>query len=303
MIIHSPLPGIGLGCATFGATSQNISDADAIGMIQHAWGRGVRLFDTAALYGGGLSERRLGLALQGMPRSDWILSTKLGRYRAEGDLPPREGGGGDRWDFSGDGTRRAIEDSLKRLGTDYLDIVHLHDCDNYLPQVYSGALPALIQLREEGVIGRIGAGCNAVAPILELVRGGHVDAVLIAGRYTLLDHSAGENLIPECAARGVTVLVGGVFNSGALASPSLDDATYDYLPLTPEMRAHVLRMRAICAAWKVDPIAAAVQFPRRFLVSATVLLGVDSIAQLDKNLAAFDTPIPEGFWKDAVLAP
>jgi D-threo-aldose 1-dehydrogenase len=290
------LPPIGLGCATFGATSRGIGESAAVAVILAAWESGIRLFDTAALYGGGLSERRLGLALGEMPRAQWGLSTKLGRYRAEGDLPPSQGGAGDSFDFSAERTMRAIGESLERLRTDRLDIVHLHDCDAHLAAARAEALPVLRRLQEQGVIGLIGVGCNAVAPIMALVQEGAVGAALIAGRYTLLDASAAERLLPLCARTGTRVLVGGVFNSGVLAASAPEGATYDYAPLSPAISSRVARLSALCLRWRVSRLAAALQFPGRHQGVDTVLVGVDDAAQLRANLEALSLPIPEEFW-------
>ncbi len=227
------LPRIGLGCATLGVTRRGTAEDAAVAMVKHALARGVRLFDTAALYGGGVSEQRLGLALTGIPRGSYLLSTKVGRYRAEGGKP-------DHFDFSYDHTLRAVDDSLKRLRTDRLDIVHLHDCGNHLAEAMTGAVPTLERLKRENIIAGLGAGLNAVAPTIELIWRADLDALLIAGRFTLLDASAAERLLPLCHERGVAVIAGGVFNSGALMAADPAQARFDYRPLQPAMRGRVL---------------------------------------------------------------
>lgn len=291
------LPKFGLGCATLGATRRGLTPETALAIVTRALERGVRFFDTAALYGGGVSECRLGRALAGFPRADVVISTKIGRYRAEGDLPPGEGGQGDHFDFSYDRTLRAVEESLKRLATDRLDIVHLHDCDAHIADAHAGAVPALSRLRDEGVVGAIGAGLTTVQPALELLRRVDLDALLIAGRYTLLDRSAEVELLPVCAAQRIAVIVGGVFNSGALVSQGLDRATFDYRPLQPAMRARILAVRASCAAAGVPLTAAALQFPLLHPAVASVLVGADSVEQLDANLDAFDFEVREDSWR------
>ncbi|MCA0423111.1 MAG: aldo/keto reductase [Proteobacteria bacterium] len=290
------LPRIGLGCATLGATRLGLSEADAMSIVHRALARGIRLFDTAALYGGGQSESRLGKALAGVPRSELIIATKLGRYRAEGDLPPIDGGSGDCFDYAYDRTLRAVDESLQRLGVDHLDIVHVHDCDAHVEEALAGTIPALKRLQDEGVVGAVGAGLNTVAPALELIRRVELDALLIAGRYTLLDRSAEAELLPRAAERGIAVILGGILNSGALAAQDLDRATFDYRPLEPAMRDRILAVRKVCAMSGISQTTAALQFPLRHPAVASVLLGVAEPAQIDANLDALSVPISDNAW-------
>lgn len=231
---------LSFGAAAIGNLFTAVEPERAAAAVAAAWDEGVRYFDTAPHYGLGLSERRLGEALRDRPRDAYVLSTKVGRVL---DPLPADatGRGGDglsegfavpathrrRWDFSADGVRRSIEDSLERLGLDRIDIVYLHDPDDHAETAFHEAYPELEKLRAQGVVGAIGAGMNQTAMLTRFLRDTDVDVVLCAGRYTLLDQSALNGLLPEAAARGRSVVVGGVFNSGLLADPR-PGATYDY---------------------------------------------------------------------------
>ena len=213
-------------------------DEDARGAVDAAWARGIRYFDTAPHYGLGLSERRLGEALRARPRDEYVLSTKIGRVlepvrrrrlRRGGRLRRQGDGDRRRWDFSRDGVLRSLDDSLERLGLDRVDIVFIHDCDDHREQAFDEAIPALVELRAQGVVRAIGAGMNQSAMLTDFVRETDVDVHLLAGRYTLLEQTALDDLLPACEERGVRIVAGGVFNSGLLALPEPpDDATYNY---------------------------------------------------------------------------
>ncbi|MEU3505417.1 aldo/keto reductase, partial [Streptomyces hundungensis] len=267
---HCPVTALSLGGAALGNLFTPLSDETARGAVDAAWEAGIRSFDTAPHYGLGLSERRMGQALRGRPREAYTLSTKVGRI-----LEPRDGGGDDlavgfavpathrrRWDFSADGVRRSIESSLERLGLDRVDIVYLHDPDDHAEQALREAYPALERLRSEGVVRAIGAGMNRTGLLTRFLRESDVDAVLCAGRYSLLDQEAADELLPEAAARGKSVVVGGVFNSGLLADPR-PGATYDYAAAPPELVERALKIKAVCAAHGVPLRAAALAFPLR----------------------------------------
>src|SRR4029079_1047860 len=228
-----------------------VDDASAIDTVRHAWSLGVRTFDTAPLYGYGASERRFGAALAGQPRDAFVLSTKVGRLvRPTASIPA--GSDIDRqaldgredayyvvddpvrivFDYSADGVRRSLEESLERLGLARIDSALIHDPDDHWREAIEGAWPALERLRSEGVIRAVGAGMNQSAMLTRFVRETSRDAVLVAGRYTLLDQEALADLLPACQERGVAVFVGGVMNSGVLADPK-PGATFNYAPPPP----------------------------------------------------------------------
>ncbi|WP_440554198.1 aldo/keto reductase [Streptomyces sp. SCPE 10] len=299
------LPRLALGCAALGNLYRPVSGEQAHATVDAAWDAGIRCFDTAPHYGLGLSERRLGAALRGRPRAEYTLSTKVGRL-----LVPHTGGGDDLahgfavaathrrvWDFSADGVRRSLAQSLDRLGLDHVDIALLHDPDDHGEQALREAYPALERLRDEGVVRAIGAGMNQTAMLTRFVRDTDVDVVLCAGRYTLLDTSALTELLPEAAARGRSVLVGGVFNSGLLAGPG-PDATYDYAAAPPELVTRALRMQEVCARHGVPLRSAALRFPLGHPAVTGVLLGARSAAEVADGTARFGEPLPAALWAE-----
>lgn len=305
-----------LGGAPLGNLFAPVADADAIATIGHAYARGVRCFDTAPHYGHGLSERRFGIALRGFPRASYVLSTKVGRVlRAEAAVPAVQHGYVDglpyvqAFDYTGEGFERALADSLARLGTDFVDIVYVHDLDRathgagfaaHFGALLDSGLPALAQLKAAGRIGAWGIGVNGVDICLETLRHADPDVILLAGRYTLADQTALPELLPECRRRDVAVVLGGPFNSGILATgayPADGTAPYfDYAPAPLEVVAHVAAIERIAAAFAVPLRAAALQFPRAEPAVAVVLAGARTQAEVDDNLAMLAYPIPLEFW-------
>ena len=292
---------VGLGTAALGGLFAAVDDETAEAAIELAWERGVRLFDTAPLYGLGLSERRLGRSLAGRPRDEFVLSTKVGRL-LRADAPPDPGES--HWkgtppvnpvfDFSFDGVLRSVEESLERLGLDRIDVLHIHDPDDHYEEALTGAYPALDRLRSEGVIGAVGAGMNQVEMLLRFAREADFDCFLIAGRYTLLDRAAQPELLPLCLERGIAVLIGGVFNSGLLAG----GARFNYRPAPPDLVARAAGLEATCARYGVPLAAAALQYPLRHPAVASVLLGPRSPAQLGNSLDLLELPIPTELWAE-----
>jgi D-threo-aldose 1-dehydrogenase len=298
------LPRTGMGTAPLGGLFEAVSDETAHATIELAWERGVRFFDTAPLYGLGLSEQRLGRFLVGRPRDDFVLATKVGRLlRADAPAQPREAIWKDVpalnpvFDFSYDGVLRSVEESLERLGLDRIDVLHIHDPDDHYEEAMTGAYPALDRLRSEGVIGAVGAGMNQVEMLLRFTREADFDCFLVAGRYTLLDQAALPELLPLCAERGIAVIAGGVFNSGLLAGGT----TFNYRPAPSELVERVAQLEAMCARHDVPLAAAALQFPLRNPAVTSILLGPRAPAELAQNLDLLDVPIPAGLW-DELLA-
>ncbi len=277
---------LGLGLAPIAGLYTAVGDEAARATIEAAWEAGVRFFDTAPLYGHGLSERRAGAVLSSKPRSSYTLSTKVGRRLRASSSAPRDIWGEDLdnavyWDFSGEGAVRSLEESLDRLGLDRVDLLHIHDPDNHYAEAVAGALPALAELRSEGRVGAISVGMNQAPMLADFVRTGMVDCVLLAGRYTLLDQRGLDELLPLCADRGVSVIGAGVFNSGILAGGS----TFDYGPAPDAVRVRVEAIRAVCDRHGVPLRAAAVQFPLRHPVIAAILLGLRSPAEVSDAVA------------------
>ncbi len=295
------LPRTGLGTAPLGGLFEAVSDETAQATFELAWARGIRFFDTAPLYGLGLSEQRLGRFLAGKPRDEFVLASKAGRL-LRADAPPDPGQSSWRgvpavnpvFDFSYDGVLRSVDESLERLGLDRIDIVHIHDPDDHYEEALAGAYPALDRLRADGVVGAVGAGMNQVEMLVELARAADFDCFLVAGRYTLLDRAAAPELLPLCVERGISVIAGGVFNSGILAGGT----TFDYRPAAAELLERAAQLEAVCARHDVPLAAAALQFPLRHSAVASVLLGPRSPAQLAGSLDLLDVPIPAELWAD-----
>ncbi|MGC0314923.1 aldo/keto reductase [Kitasatospora acidiphila] len=297
---------LALGGAALGNLFSPIGDAAATAAVDAAWQAGLRSFDTAPHYGLGLSERRLGAALRGRPRAEYSISTKVGRI-----LEPLPHPAGDdlangfavpathrrRWDFTADGVRRSLEESLTRLGLDRVDVVYLHDPDDHLAQALNEAYPALERLRSEGLVGAIGAGMNHSVPLTRFARETDVDVVLLAGRYTLLDQSALTDLLPAAAARGVSVVVGGVFNSGLLADPG-PGATFDYAQAPPPLLARALELQQVCERHGVPLRAAAVRFAFGHPAVAGVLVGARSAGEITDATEQLAAPIPAALWEE-----
>jgi D-threo-aldose 1-dehydrogenase len=292
---------LGLGCAPIGNLYEPVTDDEAIAAVHAAFDAGIRLFDTAPLYGHGLSEIRLGRALAGLPRDEITVSTKVGRLLVPGDdgdtifrdVPPVR----PMFDFSADGVRRSLDASLERLGLDRVDIVHVHDPDDHAEEALAGAFPALRQWRDEGIIAKVGAGMNQAAMLARFVREADVDCVLVAGRYTLLDRSAADDLLPLCEDTGVEVIAAGVFNSGLLADPR-PGAHYDYAPASPDLVARARRLQEICERYDVALTAAAIQFPAAHRAVSAVLVGARSADQVLANVADAVRPIPAALWAE-----
>lgn len=295
--IGDHLPRVGFGAASLGYLYTPVSDYDAYAAIEAMWAAGIRLYDTAALYGGGLSEERLGKVLSRHPRTKYILCTKVGRSRPFGQ-PRYPDGSGDVWDFSYDYALRSVALSLERLQTDRLDVVHIHDPDNFLDEAMQGTYRALARLREEGVVGAIGAGSNSEVALAALARRGEFQCFLLANSYTLLEQPALRELLPLCLEKGIAVIAGGVFNSGILATGPGQGATYQYQEASPEIDARARMLYEVCGRHGVSVKAAALQFPLGHPTVKTVLLGGKSIAHLEENIRLMEEPIPEAVWID-----
>jgi len=298
MASNRPQPRLGLGCASLGTPAPTLSDRDAEAVMVAAWERGIRFFDVAPLYGGGVAEERLGRALAGRPRDDYLLCTKTGVTRPYASLPMPPGATRrrqfDRWDYSAAATRASVETSLRRLGTDRLDIVHLHDTEDH-PDACLEAYAELARLRDARVVVAIGIGSNVPAAVRALIDRAVFTTFLLAGAYTLLDRS-GADLLDEAHARGIRAVVGGVFNSGVLARWPQPAPTFAYQPAEREVIERTGRIAAICAAHGVPLAAAALQFAASHPAVDTVLIGPRTIEELDQNLAAYAHPVPDSLW-------
>ena len=297
---------LGFGGAPIGNLYGPVSDEQARAAVDAAWDAGVRYFDTAPHYGLGLSERRIGAALRERPRAEYAISTKVGRILAPNPSPS----GSDLavggfavpdtltrvFDFSRDGVRRSLESSLERLGLDRIDIALIHDPDDHLDTALAEAVPALLELREQGVIGAVGAGMNAVEPLLRFVAESDVDVVMVAGRWTLLDRTAAP-LLDACTERGVAVLSAAPFNSGLLAGEQPTEGTrFDYAPASLELLACALRYAEFARVHSVTLPQLALQFPLRHPAVASVVAGMAAPEQSAADAAWLAAPVPEILW-------
>lgn len=296
---------LSLGCAQLGNLYRAILDEQAHTTVDAAWNASIRYFDTAPHYGLGLSERRLGEALARRPRDDYVLSTKVGRLLEP--LPQPKGADGEGfdvpathrrvWDFSRDGVLRSLEESLERLRLDRVDIVYLHDPDDHYRDVLSHAYPALEELRSQGVVSAIGAGMNQTAMLSEFARNTDMDLLMLAGRYSLLEHSALDELLPLCEQRGIGVVAAGVFNSGLLARHRpARDARYNYADTPTNLLQRAVRIAAICEQHASSLPAAALAFPLGHPAVVSVCVGARSPEQVERNAALRQANPPSELW-------
>lgn len=286
---------VGLGASSLGNLFAELDDVTARATVDRAWELGMRHFDTAPLYGSGLSEQRLGAALRDRPRDSYLLSTKVGRLLRPGEPDPVFKGVpafAPVFDYTGEGVLRSLEESLARLGVDRIDLALVHDPEEHVEE----ALAALEPLR--AAVTLVGVGTNFPETAVRFVAEGDVDYVLLAGRYTLLDQSAAVEFLPLAQARGVQVIAAGVYNSGILAGGT----TFDYRPAPPELLARVRRLNAACAHYGVPLAAAAIQFPLRHPGISRIVVGARSPAEVEANLGLLSLPIPDELWLDEAFA-
>jgi D-threo-aldose 1-dehydrogenase len=292
MIELAPL---GLGTAPLAGLYDAVDEETAQAVVARAWEHGVRYFDTAPYYGSGLAEQRLGTALRGRPRDELVVSTKVGRLLRPGrsdfaGAPALEA----YFDFSYDGVLRSFTESLGRLGLDRVDVVLVHDPDEHYEEARDESFRALLRLRDEGAVAAVGAGMNQTEMLCRFAREVDVDCFLLAGRYTLLDRSGADELLPLCEQRGIAVIAGGVFNSGILAGGD----TYNYAPAPGDVRSRVEELRETCARWDVPLRAAAVQFPGRHPAIASTLVGCRTPAEVDEDVTLASLELPDGLWAE-----
>jgi D-threo-aldose 1-dehydrogenase len=298
----------GLGTAPLGGLYQPVPEEDAHATIARAWNEGIRFFDTAPQYGNGLSERRLGAFLKTKPRDEYVIATKVGRLlrvpaQSEGEDAYYKGTPPERpvFDFSYDGVMRAFEESLARLSTDRIDILHIHDPDQHYDAALAGAYKALDRLRGEGVIGAVGAGMNQSEMLTRFAREGRFDCFLLAGRYTLLEQRALDEFLPLCLEKRIGVFIGGVYNSGILAG-SVSGAKFNYEDAPAELVRKAERLAKLCERHGVPLKAAAIQFPLRHPAVTAVLIGPRNESELSDSQNMIKASIPDALWPELKTA-
>jgi D-threo-aldose 1-dehydrogenase len=289
---------LGMGTAPLGGWPEALPAALADATLRRAWEVGIRYFDTAPLYGHGLSERSLGRVLSGLPREAFTLSTKVGRvlepgqdpdslFRGTPDVRPV-------FDFSSDGVRRSFASSRERLRMDRVDIVLIHDPDDHHEEALRSAYPELDAMRRDGVIGAIGVGMNFTEPLIRFANEADFDCVLLAGRYTLLEQDS-LPLLELAVQRRMSIIVGGALNSGLLVDPK-PGAMYNYAPAPDHVVERAVRIRQVCERFEVPLRAAALRFPFAHPAVRTVVVGARSPAEIDDNLDLLRRDIPPELW-------
>jgi D-threo-aldose 1-dehydrogenase len=311
---------IGFGAAPLGDLYARLDDATAIATVEAAAAAGITLMDTSPHYGNGLAEHRLGTALRRIGRDRVVLSTKVGRVMdpRRAPAPPPKGvvspgfAGGlphaAQFDYSYDGTLRAFEQSLLRLGTDRIDLLLIHDIDVWthgaeaiegrIREAMDGAYRALERLRGEGVVKGIGIGVNEADIAARFAEAGDFDTMLLAGRYSLLEQPALEHFLPIAQRKGMGIMMGGVFNSGILATGAVEGARYNYAPAPPAVLQRVRRIEAVCRAHGVPLARVALQFPLAHPSVSSVVLGAVTPREITQNAAAVTEAVPAAIWSD-----
>ncbi|MDH6502204.1 aldo/keto reductase [Streptomyces sp. SAI-149] len=308
-IQHTPVAvtELGFGASVIGNLYRVTEAHVASAALDTAWDAGIRYFDTAPHYGLGLSERRLGAALRDRPREEYVVSSKVGRLLVPNAHPRGVDDEGfvvrddlrRQWDFSRDGVLRSLDETLERTGLDRLDIVYLHDPDDHWRQAADESMPALAELREQGVVGAIGAGMNQSAMLARFLRETAADVVMLAGRYTLLDQSALDDVLPAAQAHGKSVVAVGVFNSGLLSKDRpAEGMKYDYQDAPTDLVRRALAIAEVCERYGTTLPAAAIAFPRTHPAVVNVTLGMRTAEQVRRNVELHARRVPDGLWDE-----
>jgi D-threo-aldose 1-dehydrogenase len=305
---------LGFGTAPLGDLFTHLDDATTIATAERAFELGINLLDTSPHYGRGLAEHRCGTAIRRVPRQEVVLCTKVGRwmdaFHAPNDASGFVGGQPHRAviDYSYDGTMRSVKQSLLRLSTDRLDLLLIHDVDVWthgaeaiedrFREAMTGAYVALDKLRGEGVVAGIGIGVNEAEMCVRFAQAGTFDTMLLAGRYSLLEQPALTQFLPLAEKQGIGVLLGGVFNSGILATGAVPGAKYNYKDAPPDVLAKVTKIQRVCDAHGVALPTAALHFALGHPAVASVVLGAQNPQEVERNVAALASPVPSALWAD-----
>jgi D-threo-aldose 1-dehydrogenase len=298
---------MGFGGVPLGGLYKDLSEDEAGATVRRALDLGINYFDTAPIYGFGKSEIRLGRELAHCSRDSIVVATKVGYTLVAEDgsrdekvfhrfdnVPPMR----PVFDYSYDGIMRTFEGSLHRLNLAHVDILNIHDPDDHWEEAIGIVYPALHRLRSEGVVRAIGVGMNQAEMLARFAREGDFDCLLVAGRYTLIDHTGLRELLPICERKRVSVIIGGPYNSGILATAARPGATYNYLDALPEVMEKVAAIEAVCGRHHVPLQAAALQFPMAHPAVAAIIPGARSVAEVEENVRLMSLPIPNDFWEE-----
>lgn len=281
---------LGLGTVPIGGKYEPVTTDEAVATIHAAFEAGMHWFDTAPRYGYGVAEQRLGIALATIPRNAYVLATKVGwRVGADGTKTP---------DFTADGVERSLTMSLERLQTERIDMVHIHDPDDHYQAAVRDVFPTLAAMRAQGMIRAISVGMNQWQMLAEFVRDVDIDCCLLAGRYTLLEQDALASFLPLCQRNNISLVLGGVYNSGILAQGGGPSALYNYAPAPPHMLARAARIKGMCARHGVPLHVAALQFALAHPAVTSVVVGAKSPREVQANIAALDVVIPKDLWPE-----
>ncbi|MEM9635623.1 MAG: aldo/keto reductase [Pseudomonadota bacterium] len=303
---------LSFGCSGLAGLYKPVSQAEAAEVLSEAWNAGIRYFDTAPHYGNGQSERRVGDFLR--ERDNWVLSTKVGRVLSPSKSSQAEVNGfhdplpfTQHFDYTYDGIMRSVEASFHRLGLNKIDILYVHDIGDpavgtdtpsHQKDLLDSGARALADLKAEGSVSSVGLGVNTIKICEDLIGRMEIDLILLAGRYTLLDQSAESRLFPLCDKHLIRLVIGGVFNSGILATGAVEGAFFDYAPASQEVLQRVRRLQAICDGHSVPLATAALQFPSSKPCVASTLIGTSKVSSLKRNISAWSSEIPEALWRD-----
>jgi D-threo-aldose 1-dehydrogenase len=298
---------LGFGGVPLGGLYKEVSENEAEATVRRALDLGINYFDTAPIYGFGKSEIRLGRELAKCTRDSIVVATKVGYTLVADDgkpdekvfhrfdnVPPLH----PIFDYSYDGIMRTFAGSLERLNLSYVDILNIHDPDDHWKEAIEIVYPALHKLRAEGVVRAIGVGMNQAEMLARFAREGDFDCLLVAGRYTLIDHTALRDLLPVCQSRKISVVIGGPYNSGILATGVRPGATYNYVDASPAVIEKVAAIEAVCKRHHVPLPAAALQFPMAHPAVAAIIPGARSAAEVERNIELLNLPIPKDFWEE-----
>jgi D-threo-aldose 1-dehydrogenase len=283
------IPLLGLGCAPLANYFNNLPEQQVEDLICYSFEKGASFYDTAPQYGYGLSEKRLGQALYNVPRDAFTLATKVGRV-VEGEKKLKV-------DYTHDGILRSLEESLNRLKLGRIDIAHIHDPDNHFREALDMAFPTLAELRSQGVIRAIGAGMNQWQMLLEFARSADFDCFMLAGRYTLLEQKS-LPLLDYCQQKGIAIFLGGVYNTGILATGAIPGARYNYHAASETILDRVRRIEAVCQKYAIPLRAAALQFPVAHSAVTSLVVGAESREEFAQTFDGLCVSIPNEFWQD-----